>query len=132
MIVDTDEDIAGNTTVGAVDDELEVVYPRVLAASGARSETGSYRGPGVWYLSLYLISNERKPAKVEFPVDFELEAAGDPQPDACPSRRPRRRLRRRRRRATPAAAAPRRARSSGSGWWACWWAWPAAGSPRRG
>jgi hypothetical protein len=88
VIVDTDEDIAGNSTVGAVDDELQVVFPRVLAASGARSETGNYPGPGVWYPSLYLISNQRRPAKVEFPVEFELEAVGDPQPDASPEPTP--------------------------------------------
>ena len=88
VITDTDEDIAGHNTVGAADDELEVLYPRVLAASGARSETGNYPGPGVWYPSLYLISNQRKPAKVEFPVEFELEAVGDPQPDASPEPTP--------------------------------------------
>jgi Ca-activated chloride channel family protein len=88
VIVDTDEDIAGHSTVGSVDDTLEVLYPKVLAASGARSETGDYPGPGVWYPSVYLISNQRRPAKVEFPVEFELEAVGDPQPDASPEPTP--------------------------------------------
>jgi hypothetical protein len=88
VIVDTDEDIAGHSTVGSVDDELEVVFPRVLAASGARGETGNYPGPGVWYPSIYLISRERRPARVELPVDFELEVLGDPQPDASPEPTP--------------------------------------------
>ena len=88
VITDTDEDIAGHNTVGSADDTLEVLYPKVLAASGARSETGDYPGPGVWYPSIYLISNQRKPAKVEFPVEFELEAVGDPQPDASPEPTP--------------------------------------------
>ena len=74
----------------------------MLAASGARSETGDYPGPGVWYPSLYLISNQRKPAKVEFPVEFELEAVGDPQPDASPEPTPAK--------ATPGADAGGRAR----------------------
>jgi hypothetical protein len=88
VIVDYDEDIAGHNTVGAADDTLEVVFPRVLAASGALGESGDYPGPGVWYPSVYLISNQRKPAKVEFPVEFELEAVGDPQPDASPEPTP--------------------------------------------
>ncbi len=88
VIVDYDDDIAGNNTVGSADDELEVLYPRVLAASGARAESGDYPGPGVWYPSLYLISNQRRPAKVEFPVELELEVIGDPQPDASPEPTP--------------------------------------------
>lgn len=102
VITDTDEDIAGHNTVGAADDTLEVLYPKVLAASGARSETGDYPGPGVWYPSIYLISNQRKPAKVEFPVEIELEAVGDPQPDASPE-------------PTPAKATPAPQPEGGSG-----------------
>jgi len=102
VITDTDEDIAGHNTVGSADDTLEVLYPKVLAASGARSETGDYPGPGVWYPSIYLISNQRKPAKVEFPVEIELEAVGDPQPDASPE-------------PTPAKATPTPAPEGGSG-----------------
>ena len=88
VIVDYDDDIAGNNTVGSTDDELEVVFPRALAASGALGETGSYPGPGVWYPSVYLISNERRPARVEFPVELELEVVGEPQPDASPEPTP--------------------------------------------
>ena len=101
VIVDYDEDIAGHTTVGSVDDTLEVLYPKALAASGALGET-NYLGPGVWYPSIYLISDERKPAKVEFPVEFELEVVGDPQPDASPE-------------PTPAKAAAAPAPEGGSG-----------------
>jgi hypothetical protein len=78
----------GGSTVGSADDRLEVTYPPALAASGARDRSGAYFGPGVWYLSLYLSSLRREPARVEFPVEFELEVIGDPQPDTSPEPTP--------------------------------------------
>ena len=81
VVVDTDD---GSSTVGDADDRFDVTFPPALAASGARGESGNYEGPGVWYVSLYLSSTELEPAKVEFPVVFELEVIGDPQPDASP------------------------------------------------
>lgn len=87
VITDYDDDLTGNTTVGAVEDEFNVVYPAATAISGARGEI-DYTGPGVWYPSLYLIADERRPAKVELPVELELEVTGDPQPDASPEPTP--------------------------------------------
>lgn len=88
VVTDTDEDLTGNGTVGNVDDELNVVFPPAVTLSAARGSTGNYLGPGVWYPSLYLTTTSRKPAKVEFPVDFELEVIGEPQPDASPEPTP--------------------------------------------
>ena len=88
MITDTDEDITGNSTVGDVEDEFNVIFPPAVAPSATRDGIGDYRGPGVWYPSLYLPGPGRKPAKVEFPVEFELEVIGDPQPDASPEPTP--------------------------------------------
>lgn len=88
VITDTDEDITGNSTVGRVEDELNVIFPPAVAPSGAGDGIGAYRGPGIWYPSLYLTSVERKPAKVELPVEFEFEVIGDPQPDASPEPTP--------------------------------------------
>jgi hypothetical protein len=85
VITETD---GGGSTVGSADDRLEVTYPPALAASGARDRSGAYFGPGVWYLSLYLSSLRREPARVEFPVEFELEVIGDPQPDTSPEPTP--------------------------------------------
>ena len=85
VITETD---SGGSTVGSADDRIEVTYPTVLAPSGTRDRSGAYFGPGVWYLSLYLSSLEREPARVEFPVEFELEVIGDPQPDASPEPTP--------------------------------------------
>jgi len=87
VITDTDDDLTGNGTVGDVEDEFNVVYPAVVAASGARDEI-DYTGPGIWYPSLYLISDRRRPARVELPVEFELEVIGDAQPDASPEPTP--------------------------------------------
>ena len=87
VITDTDDDLTGNSTVGDVEDEFNVVFPAVVAASGARDEI-DYTGPGIWYPSLYLISDRRRPARVELPVEFELEVIGDPQPDASPEPTP--------------------------------------------
>ncbi len=85
-----DEDIAGNDslTAGASGDRLEFVSTPVLAASGARGDSGNYRGPGIWYVSLYLPTNKQKPARVEVPVEFELDVIGEPQPDASPEPTP--------------------------------------------
>jgi len=88
VITDTDEDITGNSTVGNVEDEFNVIFPPAVAPSATRDGIGEYRGPGVWYPSLYLPSVLKKPAKVEFPVEFELEVIGDPQPDASPEPTP--------------------------------------------
>ncbi len=88
VITQTDEDITGNSTVGGVEDEYNVVFPPALAPSATRDGIGSYFGPGVWYPSLYVSSTLRRPAKVEFPVEFELEVIGDPQPDASPEPTP--------------------------------------------
>ena len=85
VITETD---SGTSTVGSADDRIDVTFPPALAASGARDRTGAYFGPGVWYLSLYLSSLQRDPAKVELPVEFELEVIGDPQPDASPEPTP--------------------------------------------
>jgi Ca-activated chloride channel family protein len=85
VITETED---GGSTVGPPDERLEVTFPAVLAASGARDRTGTYMGPGVWYLSLYLTSLQQEPARVEFPVEFEVEVIGDPQPDASPEPTP--------------------------------------------
>jgi Ca-activated chloride channel family protein len=87
VITDYDDDLTGNTTVGDVEDEFDVVYPAAVAISGARGES-DYTGPGIWYPSLYLIADERRPAKVELPVEFELQVIGDPQPDVSPEPTP--------------------------------------------
>jgi hypothetical protein len=88
VITDTDEDRTGNSTVGDVEDQFDVVFPKVVAQSATRDGIGAYMAPGIWYPSLYLIANERKPAKVELPVEFSLEVIGDPQPDASPEPTP--------------------------------------------
>jgi Ca-activated chloride channel homolog len=88
VITDTDEDRTGNSTVGDVEDRFDVVYPKVLAPSATSDGIGAYMAPGVWYPSLYLIADERRPAKVELPVEFELQVIGDPQPDVSPEPTP--------------------------------------------
>jgi hypothetical protein len=88
VITDTDEDISGNSTVGSVEDEYNVIFPAAVAPSAAVGGSGGYRGPGIWYPSLYLSSVQRKPAKAEFPVEFEFEVIGEPQKDASPEPTP--------------------------------------------
>ncbi len=85
-----DDDISGNSSVtaGANTDKIDFVSTPVLAASGARDDTGNYRGPGTWYVSLYLHSTEQDPARVEVPVNLSLEVQGEPQPDASPEPTP--------------------------------------------
>jgi hypothetical protein len=97
-----DDDISGNSsiTAGANAQKLDFVSTPVLAASGAREETGIYRGPGTWYVSLYLSSTEQDPARVEVPVNFAFDVQGTPQPDASPE-------------PTPAKAAPAPSEDSG-------------------
>jgi hypothetical protein len=88
VITDTDEDITGNSTVGNVDDDFNVIFPPAVALSATRDNIGEFRGPGIWYPSLYLSSTLRRPAKVEFPVEFEFEVIGEPQQDASPDPTP--------------------------------------------
>ena len=88
VITDTDDDITGNSTVSGVDEELNVIFRPAVAPSATRDGIGEYRGPGVWYPSLYLPTTARKPAKVEFPIEFELEVIGDPQEDPSPEPTP--------------------------------------------
>jgi hypothetical protein len=88
VITQTDDDIAGNSTVGDVEAEFNVVYPPAVAPSATGDGIGNYSGPGIWYPSLYVSSTLRRPAKVEFPVEFEFEVIGDPQPDASPEPTP--------------------------------------------
>jgi hypothetical protein len=85
-----DEDIAGNGTVttGSPSDRIEFVSVPAMTGSAARDEGINYRGPGVWYVSLYLISEEQHPPRVEFPVNMELRVIGDPQPDPEPEKTP--------------------------------------------
>ena len=130
VIVDYDDDIAGNNTVGAADDELEVLYPRVLAASGARSESGNYPGPG---RLVPVAVPDLQPAQAgQGRVPRRVRARGRRRPAA------RRLARADAREGDPGAGArgrgraagPRRARSPGSAWPGCWWGSSAAGSPR--
>jgi len=88
VITETDEDIAGNSTVGDVEDDYNVVFPPALAPSATQDGIGGYFGPGIWYPSLFLSSVLRRPAKAEFPVEFEFEVIGEPQPDASPEPTP--------------------------------------------
>jgi Ca-activated chloride channel family protein len=88
VITETDDDLTGNSTVGSVEDEFNVVFPAAVAPSATRDGIGAYLGPGVWYPSLYLSSTERRPDKVEFPIELELEVIGEPQPDADPEPTP--------------------------------------------
>jgi hypothetical protein len=88
VITDTDEDLTGNSTVGSVEDDFNVIFPPALTHSAAKGGTGGYRGPGIWYPSLYLSSVLRKPGKAEFPVEFEFEVIGEPQRDASPEPTP--------------------------------------------
>jgi len=88
VITDTDDDITGNSTVSGVDEELNVIFRPAVAPSATRDGIGEYRGPGIWYPSLYLPTTARKPAKVEFPIEFELEVIGDPQEDPSPEPTP--------------------------------------------
>jgi Ca-activated chloride channel family protein len=85
-----DEDIAGNGTVttGSPSDKIEFVSVPALTGSAARDEGITYRGPGTWYVSLYLISEEQHPPRVEIPVDLGIEVIGSPQPDPEPEKTP--------------------------------------------
>jgi hypothetical protein len=85
-----DEDIAGNGTVttGSAGDRIEFVSVPALTGSAARDEGITYRGPGTWYVSLYLISEEQHPPRAEIPVDLGIEVIGDPQPDPEPEKTP--------------------------------------------
>jgi hypothetical protein len=97
------EDIAGNDSVVTdLRERIEYVSAPVLTASAAREETGNYRGPGTWYVSLYLANSEQEPPPVEIPVNLELGVQGSPQRDPSPE-------------PTPAKAAPKPSQEDSGG-----------------
>jgi len=85
-----DEDIAGNGTVttGSSSDRIEFVSVPALTGSAARDEGINYRGPGTWFVSLYMSSNEPDPPRVEIPVDLGIKVIGTAQPDPEPEKTP--------------------------------------------
>ena len=85
-----DEDVTGNGTVttGSPTDRIEFVSAPVLTTSAARDEGITYRGPGTWYVSLYLSSDEQDPPRIEVPVNLDLEVVGQPRPDPEPEKTP--------------------------------------------
>jgi Ca-activated chloride channel homolog len=95
-----DKDIAGNGTVttGSPSDKIEFVSVPALTGSAARDEGITYRGPGTWFVSLYLISDEQDPPRAEIPVDLGIKVLGSPQKDPEPEKTPAK--------ATPAAGGP--------------------------
>ena len=85
-----DKDIAGNGTVttGSPSDRIEFVSVPALTGSAARDEGITYRGPGTWFVSLYLISDEQDPPRAEIPVDLGVKVLGEPQKDPEPEKTP--------------------------------------------
>ena len=85
-----DKDIAGNGTVttGSPSDPIEFVSVPALTGSAARDEGITYRGPGTWFVSLYLISEEQEPPRAEIPVDLGIKVLGEPQKDPSPEPTP--------------------------------------------
>jgi Ca-activated chloride channel family protein len=85
-----DEDITGNGTVttGSSSDKIEFVSVPALTGSAARDEGITYRGPGTWFVSLYVSSNEQDPPRVEIPVDLGIKVIGTAQPDPEPEKTP--------------------------------------------
>jgi hypothetical protein len=84
-----DEDITGNSSVTTdFDDRLEYITPPVLSRSAAFDEVGVYRGPGTWYVSLFLTTTDERPRRIEFPVQLDVEVMGEPQPETEPEPTP--------------------------------------------
>jgi hypothetical protein len=84
-----DEDITGNSSVTTdFDERLEYVTPPVLSRSAAFDEVGVYRGPGTWYVSLFLTTTDDRPRRIEFPVRLDVEVIGEPQPETEPEPTP--------------------------------------------
>jgi hypothetical protein len=84
-----DEDVAGNGSVTSVlDERLEYITPPVLSRSAAFDEVGVYRGPGTWYVSMFLTTSADRPRRIEFPVRLDVEVMGEPQPETEPEPTP--------------------------------------------
>jgi hypothetical protein len=84
-----DEDVTGNSSVTTdFDDRLEYVTPPVLSRSAAFDEVGVYRGPGTWYVSLFLTTTGERPRRIEFPVRLDVEVIGEPQAETEPEPTP--------------------------------------------
>ena len=82
------EDISGNSTVVLAPNEpiefrTHAAIP--FAATQGVGESGGYRGPGTYFVSLDLQSSNPQP--IEVPVDFEVAVEGAAQPER-PERTP--------------------------------------------
>jgi Ca-activated chloride channel homolog len=85
-----ERDLAGHGTIGDGDkgEPIEFVTPPAKTIGVGLDDVSTYRGPGVWYVSLYLPTHDAKPRRVEFPVSLELEVIGEPQEDPDPDPTP--------------------------------------------
>jgi Ca-activated chloride channel homolog len=90
VLNDVERDLAGHGTIhdGEKGNPIEFVTPPAKTIGVGLDDDSTYRGPGVWYVSLYLPTQDAKPRRVEFPVSLELEVIGEPQEDPAPDPTP--------------------------------------------
>jgi hypothetical protein len=90
VLEDVERDLAGSGTINDGDKgrPIEFITPPAKTIGVGLDDVSTYRGPGVWYVSLYLPTQDAKPTRREFPVALELEVVGEPLQDASPDPTP--------------------------------------------
>jgi Ca-activated chloride channel homolog len=90
VLEDVERDLAGSGTLidGDRGDPIEFVTPPAKTVRTGLDDVSSYRGPGVWYVTLYLPTQDVEPVRAEFPVALEVEVSGEAQEDSAPDPTP--------------------------------------------
>lgn len=84
-----DRDVTGNGTLtGSGTARIEYVSKPALTASAAREEDQTYRGPGTWFVNVYVATTKTDPVRRELPVDLDVAVEGAPQQDPNPEPTP--------------------------------------------
>jgi Ca-activated chloride channel family protein len=82
-------DVTGNGTLsGRGTARIEFVSKPALTLSAAREEEQTYRGPGTWFVNVYVATTKADPVRRELPIDLDVAVEGTPQQDPNPEPTP--------------------------------------------
>jgi hypothetical protein len=84
-----ERDVTGNGTLtGSGTARIEFVSKPALTMSAAQQEDQTYRGPGTWFVNVYVATTKADPIRRELPIDLDVAVEGTPQEDPNPEPTP--------------------------------------------
>jgi Ca-activated chloride channel homolog len=86
-----ERDVTGNGTLtGTGTARIEFVSKPALTLSAAREEDQTFRGPGTWFVNVYVATTKADPIRRELPIDLDVAVEGtaqeDPNPEPTPGK----------------------------------------------